>query len=148
MDNYKKNITVNKPVSEVYAAITEHIQDWWSNDLIGAAVNAGDSFTISFGKTQKTFEILEVAPNERVVWKCVKAYIDMAILTNKAEWEGTKLIWKISPHSAGTTIYFLHEGLTPDFECYNVCEAGWDTFLTSLQTYLNTGKGLPYQKPM
>ena len=37
MTDYKKGITVNKPVNEVYRAITEHISDWWSNDLTGAA---------------------------------------------------------------------------------------------------------------
>ncbi|MGZ3757580.1 MAG: SRPBCC family protein [Mucilaginibacter sp.] len=146
MKNYQKSITVNKPVSEVYAAVTRHIQDWWSNDLTGAAERPGDRFTIAFGKTQKTFEILEAMPDKRVVWKCVKAYIDMAGLTNKAEWEGTKLIWEINPNKADSTLHFLHEGLTPGFECYSVCEAGWDTFLVSLQSYLNTGKGMPYQK--
>jgi hypothetical protein len=27
-----------------------------------------------------------------------------------------------------------------------VCEAGWDTFLASLQAYLATGKGAPFLK--
>ena len=146
MNNYQKNVTVNKSVSEIYTAITQHIQDWWSNDLAGAAERPGDRFTIAFGKTQKTFEILEAVPDERVVWKCVKAYINMASLTNKAEWEGTKMIWEVNPKKTGATLHFSHEGLTPDFECYNVCEAGWDTFLASLQSYINTGKGMPYQK--
>ncbi|XZF15826.1 SRPBCC family protein [Chitinophagaceae bacterium MMS25-I14] len=146
MNDYKKSITVNKPVNEVYAAITRHIADWWSNDLKGAAVQAGDSFDISFGSTRKTMDIVEAIPDERVVWKCVKAYISSAALKNKSEWEGTEMIWTISASGQYTTLDFLHKGLNQSLECYNVCEAGWDTFLGSLETYLTTGKGQPYLK--
>lgn len=146
MNDYQKSITVNKPLREVYAAITEHISDWWSDDLTGAAISAGDSFTISFGETRKTMNIVEAIPNKQVVWKCVKAYIDLPSLNNKAEWVGTKLIWTLSAADQGATLTFLHEGLNQNFECYNVCEAGWDTFLVSLQTYLATGKGMPFLK--
>lgn len=146
MNDYQKSITVNKPIRDVYAAITEHISDWWSNDLSGAAARAGDSFAIAFDETRKTFDIVEAIPGKQVVWKCVKAYIDMPSLKNKAEWVGTKLIWTISVADQGTTLTFLHEGLNPSFECYNMCEAAWDTFLASLQAYLTTGKGAPFLK--
>ena len=59
MNDYKKSFTVNRPIDEVYAAITENIADWWSNDLSGAAAHAGDSFNIAFGKTKKTFNIIK-----------------------------------------------------------------------------------------
>ena len=146
MKDYQKNIIVNKPVGEVYAAITEHISDWWSNDLTGAAAHAGDSFTIAFDKTRKTFNILEALPNEQIVWKCVQAHIDMPSLKNKAEWVGTKLIWTFSRADRGTSLTFLHEGLNKSFECYKVCEAGWDMFLASLEAYLKTGRGRPHLK--
>jgi uncharacterized protein YndB with AHSA1/START domain len=146
MNDYQKSITVNKPVSEVYAAITEHIPDWWSNDLTGAAARAGDSFIISFGKTRKTMDIAAAIPNKQVVWKCVEAYIDMPSLKNKAEWVDTRMIWTLGAADQSTTLTFLHEGLNQSFECYTVCEAGWDTFLASLQAYLTTGKGSPFLK--
>jgi len=146
MKDYQKTITVSKQPSEVYTAITEHIQDWWSNDLTGAAASAGDKFNIAFNKTRKTFAIVEASPNQQVVWECVKAYIDMSSLKNKAEWEGTRLIWTLNAAGQGTTITFLHVGLNQSFECYSVCEAGWDQFLTSLHAYLTTGKGQPFLK--
>jgi uncharacterized protein YndB with AHSA1/START domain len=146
MNAYQKNITVNKPVTEVYAAITEHISDWWSNDLTGAAAHTGDSFTIAFGKTRKTMNIVEAIPNKQVVWKCIKAYIDMASLKNKAEWVGTKMIWTLNATDQTTTLSFLHKGLNRHLECYSVCEDGWDQFLASLQAYLRTGKGKPFLK--
>jgi len=146
MNDYQKSITVNKPVSEVYAAITEHIPDWWSDDFSGASAQKGDQYNIAFGETRKTFEIAEAVPNERVVWLCLKAHIDMQALTRKDEWIGTRLIWTITPGKQETTLTFLHEGLNQNFECYQVCEAGWDYFIASLQTYLTTGNGTPYRK--
>jgi hypothetical protein len=146
MTDYKKSITVSKPASEVYAAITEYISDWWSNDLTGAAAQAGNNFTIAFGKTQKTFEIIKAIPNEQIIWKCVKAYIDVESLKNKAEWVGTKMIWTLNTHEQNTTLTFLHEGLNESLECFSVCEAGWNQFLASLQAYLIRGMGNPYLK--
>lgn len=143
MNDYQKTLTINKPVSEVYNAITLDIADWWSNDLSGAAANTGDSFTIAFCKTQKTFEIVEAVPNQKIVWLCTRAYINMATLTNKSEWEGTKVCFTLSSEGAGTTLHFLHEGLNQSFECYDVCENGWNYFLASLQAYIETGKGSP-----
>lgn len=145
MNDYQRSITVNKPVNEVYAAITEHIADWWSKDLTGAAAHAGDSFVISFGNTRKTMDIVTATPNKEVVWKCAKAYIDMPSLKNKSEWEGTQLIWSLKTDAQQTTLHFLHEGLNQGFECYDLCEAGWDQFFGSLQAYLTTGKGTPFE---
>ena len=146
MNDYQKSITASKPVAEVYAAITQHISDWWSNDLTGTAADAGDRFTIAFGKTRKTFDIIEAIPNKQVKWKCIKAYIDVISLENKAEWEGTTLIWTLSTAGQGTTLTFLHEGLNESLECFSVCEAGWNQFLASLQAYLIRGMGNPYLK--
>ncbi len=146
MNDYTKKITVNKAAADVYNAVTEHIADWWSNDLTGTAAHEGDSFNIAFGATRKTFNITAAIPSKLVVWKCVKAHINMATLTNKSEWVGTKLFWTITAASQGTTLTFLHEGLNDSFECYGVCEAGWNQFLASLQAYLETGKGKPHLK--
>ena len=146
MNDYQKSFTVTKPANRVYTAITEDISKWWSNDLTGAAMRVGDQFKIAFGGTRKTFEIEKATTNEQVIWKCVKAYIDMPLLKNKAEWLGTRLIWTLNADGEKTTLTFLHEGLNTSFECYAVCEAGWDQFLASLEAYLNTGKGKPFLK--
>ena len=146
MNDYQKSMTINKPVHEVYTAITEHIADWWSQDLTGTSAHAGDSFTIAFGKTRKTFDIVEAIPGKVVIWKNVKAHIDMPSLKNKAEWEGTRMIWTLSTADKGTTLTFMHQGLNKSLECYEVCEAGWDEFLSSFEDYLTTGKGNPYLK--
>jgi hypothetical protein len=146
MNDYQKSITVNNPAEEVYSAITEHIQDWWSDDFSGAAAQKDDQYTIAFGGTKKTFEILGAVPNQQVVWLCLKAYIEMQALKKKDEWVGTRLIWTIAADDQVTTLTMLHEGLNKSFECYDVCEAGWDYFIASLHTFLTTGSGTPFHK--
>ncbi len=48
-----------------------------------------------------------------------------------------------SPSS--TLLHFEHEGLTPQLECYQICEDGWGHFLkTSLNKLVETGKGEPF----
>jgi uncharacterized protein YndB with AHSA1/START domain len=145
-NDYQKSITVNNPAEEVYSAITEHIQDWWSDDFSGAAAKNGDQYKIAFGGTRKTFEIQEAVPNERVVWLCLKAYIDMETLKKKDEWVGTRLIWTIAGDDHGTTLTMQHEGLNKSFECYDVCEPAWDYFVASVHAFLTTGSGTPYHK--
>lgn len=146
MSDYQKVMTIDQPAREVFAAITAHISDWWSNDLTGAASRVGDSFTIAFGETRKTMDIVEVIPDKQVIWKCVASYLDIPGLKNKAEWVGTRIIWTLTAAGQGATLTLLHEGFNQSFECYDVCEAGWEQFLASLQEYLATGVGKPYLK--
>jgi len=146
MKDYQKSILVNKPAGEVYAAITRHIPDWWSNDYSGAAAQKGDQYKIAFGETRKTFEIIEAIPDQQVTWLCLKAHIAVPNLTKRDEWVGTKLVWAITNEGKSTTLTLHHEGLNKNFECYDVCEPAWDYFISSLQAYLTTGKGTPYLK--
>jgi hypothetical protein len=146
MQNYQKRITLSASATQTYAAITEHIADWWTNDFSGTSSRKSETFKIAFNNTRKTIAIVEAIPDERIVWECTEAYIDMAALKNKAEWVGTKMIWTISPSENGSILNFLHEGLNESFECYEICEQGWDMFLSSLESYLNTGKGTPFLK--
>jgi uncharacterized protein YndB with AHSA1/START domain len=144
--DYQKSISVSMPAEAVYRAITQHIPEWWSDDFTGAAVLKGDQFNIAFGETRKTFEIEGAIPNQKVVWLCLKAHIDMDALSKKDEWVGTRLVWTITPADEGSAITFLHKGLNKSFECYDVCEPAWDYFLDSVQAFLNNGTGTPYRK--
>lgn len=46
-----------------------------------------------------------------------------------------------------TEIHFTHEGLVPQYECYNVCSDAWGTYIrSSLRSLIATGKGSPNPK--
>ena len=42
-----------------------------------------------------------------------------------------------------STLIFTHEGLTPQVVCYDLCNAGWNYYLGSLQRYLEEGTWTP-----
>lgn len=90
--------------------------------------------------------VRELVPGHRVTWECIEQkHVDESLSTHD-EWVGTKLRWEIELTATGTRVTFVHEGLVPQLECYEICEAGWDNFfLNSLKNYLDAGVGQPYQ---
>jgi len=63
----------------------------------------------------------------------------------KEEWLGTELYWEFKNGNGLTEISFLHNGLNPSLNCYEVCESAWSFFIPkSLKSYLETGIGNPY----
>lgn len=144
--DYKKSITVNVKPEDVYGALTNRMKEWWTENIDGVYGKAGDVFTVHFGSTHKTFMVEKAVPNESVIWFCQDAYIDLPELKNKSEWNGTRVIWDMRPKGSGTEITVTHIGLTPEVECYQICEAGWTFYLSvSLNYLLTTRKGKPYK---
>lgn len=142
--NYDHTITVKTTPEAAFLAITTHISDWWTIDFTGAAAALGDQFTVRFNHTYKVMRIVDLVPGKQVTWRCEEAHLDIETLHNKSEWNGTLIHWYVQ-HEAGITgIRLLHEGLTQQFECYDVCVQGWNHFLASLQQFLNTKQGAPF----
>jgi uncharacterized protein YndB with AHSA1/START domain len=60
-------------------------------------------------------------------------------------WVGTTLASRLSPaDSGGTRLAFEHLGLTPEIDCWDLCRAGWDQFLASLQAQVERRQGTPF----
>ena len=87
----------------------------------------------------------ELIPNERVAWLVTDNFF---ILTQyKAEWKNTKVVFDIAKKGNKTEIRFTHEGLVPDYECYNVSSEAWGTYIRgSLNSLITTGMGSPNEK--
>jgi hypothetical protein len=48
------------------------------------------------------------------------------------------------PRTKATELTFTHIGLTPQVECFDQCEKGWDYFIgESLYKLITEGAGLP-----
>ena len=66
---------------------------------------------------------------------------------DKSEWKNTKLIFEISTVGTGTKVKFTHEGLVPEYECYEICKDSWGGYIKkSLFNLINMGKGQPNPK--
>lgn len=72
-------------------------------------------------------KLVEVVPNERVVWHVLDNYFNFT--KDKAEWIDTKVHFEISPVGNKTELRFTHVGLVPDYECYDVCQDAWGAYI-------------------
>lgn len=140
--NYHYDLTVQATPEEVYEAITR-VNDWWTIHTEGNTGSVGDEFTVQFGDVHLTKQrITEAIPGKRIVWRVTESHLPW--LKDHEEWKGTKLVFTITVAGDGANLSFTHIGLTPQVECYEQCEKGWDFFLgTSLHQLITTGVGQP-----
>lgn len=149
MNNFKFNLLLAAPASRVYEALTtQHgIQNWWTTSCeVGTTV--GEQISIRFGQTFKVLQIEALRPATEVRWCVIDAHLVVPGLTRTNEWIGSTIVFQLAPQSGAATLLQLeHIGLTPQVECYEICSHGWNQFLGSLKSYIETGKGAPYVEP-
>jgi hypothetical protein len=142
--NYHRTITVNASPGEAMKKISE-VHLWWKKDFSGRAEKLNNKFTVPFDKEGiafVNFRVSELQPEEKVVWKVTDCYLPW--FNDKKEWNNTEVTFEISSVNDQTQIDFIHIGLVPGIECYEVCEKGWDGHVTnSLVKFMNEGVGLP-----
>jgi hypothetical protein len=68
----------------------------------------------------------------------VENYFDFT--EDKTEWTNTTINFDISEKDGQTEIRFTHQGLVPEYECFDVCSTSWDSYINgSLRTLITTG---------
>lgn len=146
-NNYERTIQTTASGADVYAALTTGYTQWWTSKG-GSFEKPGD--VAKFGFSERNgywmFKAVILDPH-RVELECVEAlHIHEGMPKEiETEWLGTRAIWDIKENDVGTEIHFVHDGLTPDLLCFDICEAGWDMFFVdSLKAYLETGTGKPH----
>lgn len=136
-----------RPPAAVYAALTtpDGLRGWWTQDC-DVAAEVGGTIHLRFGHTHKDMRIERLDPGREVRWQCTGAHIAVAQISRKDEWVGTRIAFHLAPEGKGRTrMEFEHVGLVPAFECYSLCSDGWRYFLGSLQQFVETGRGSPYE---
>ena len=139
--DYRASITVAVTPREAFDGINR-VSEWWTKNLDGSSAEPGDVFTLNFGDTFVTMKIVESVPERKVVWQVTDCFLHF--IQDKREWLDTKVVFELAPEKDGTTILMTHEGLTPQVECYDNCEKGWDFYVRhSLRQLLTEKKGMP-----
>ena len=138
--NYHSSILVNASANEAFGKISR-VNEWWALNFKGSAKNAGDVFTINWGETYVTFKLTEAIPAKKVTWLVTDCYLPW--LNNKTEWTSTEVVFEISEEDCATKVDMTHMGLTPDVECYEDCETGWNHYIKkSLFKFIEEGQGV------
>ncbi len=88
------------------------------------------------------FKITESIPGKKIAWHVTDCYLHW--LNDKTEWNGTTVVFDISPWGDGAKVTMTHMGLVPEVECFEACEAGWNEhFKGSLFKLLTEHAGVP-----
>lgn len=140
--NFTTSFTVDQTPETVFAAIN-HVRGWWSEVIKGRTDMLGEEFDYSFEDIHRCkIKVTELVPGKKVVWRVLDN--DFSFIEDKTEWTGTEIIFDVSWQGDKTEIHFTHQGLVPEYECYEVCSDGWGSAINgSLRSLITTGKGQP-----
>jgi len=143
--DFTATILVDQTPQQVFDAVN-NVRGWWSEEIEGDTHKPNDEFTYHYKDVHICrMKLTEVVPNKKVVWQVLSNYFNFT--KDKSEWTGTKIIFEISEKKNKTQLQFTHEGLTPDYECYDACYDGWSNYINkSLYGLITTGKGQPNPK--
>jgi activator of Hsp90 ATPase-like protein len=143
--DFTTSFLVDQTPAEVFKAVT-NVRGWWSVGIEGDTEKLNDEFIYQVeGVHYSNMQLIDVVPDERVVW--LVKYNYLSFVKDKSEWTGTKVHFDISRQGDKTQLRFTHEGLVPEYECYDVCTPAWTNYVQgSLLPLITTGKGHPNQE--
>ncbi|HEY7419003.1 MAG TPA: SRPBCC domain-containing protein [Ktedonobacteraceae bacterium] len=132
-----KELTIATSPKRVFAALTQQdeIVRWWAEEArVKPEVGSLGEFRFRPPAGVLQFEITELEEGSKVHW---------ISRGGPPQWKGTSVIWQLMPVENGTKLAFTHDGFAQADGAYDLSRANWEYFLTSLQSYLETGKGTP-----
>lgn len=139
MSHFSASIISSRSTEEVFQFLLK-IEQWWSGlyseHISGKSQQIGDEFEYSAadGLHYSKHKLVELIPNKRIVWLVTESKLQF--LSDKSEWNNTRICFDISQVGDQTKIVFTHEGLVPEIECYANCSVAWTHYLEKLQIAL------------
>lgn len=138
MSDIVQELTIAATPENVFRALTlaDEIAKWWSNQA-ASEPKVGSFTEVRFVSGVMRMEITDLEAEKKVYWK---------VKLSPHDWEGSTITWDLTPTSTGTSLLFGQHNLTVGPTGYSIEETreGWEYFLESLKSYLETGKGTPY----
>jgi|SRR5688572_21128782 len=143
--DFTTTILLDRTPEQAFNAIN-NVRGWWSEEIDGATDKLNSVFDYHYEDVHRCkIKIIELVPNKKTVWSVLENYFKFT--KDKSEWIGTKIIFEISEKDDKTEIRFTHEGLVPEYECFEICRDAWSTYIqNSLRSLIITGKGQPNAK--
>ena len=125
---------------EIYEALAtrDGLAGWWTTDTQGGS-KVGGVIKFRFSADGRKIggfdmKVLDLRPAERVLWQ---------VSDGPAEWIGTKVSFALKQEGDYSVVLFEHAGWKEPVEFMHHCSTKWATFLLSLKSLGETGKGQP-----
>ena len=136
--DYATSLRIECSPQSAFQALAEDLGNWWG-EMDRPVKAEQDIFTVSWGAPWYRFQVQVYSPPRQLVWECVDANQIIGDMKGvQKEWVGTKLHWKIEQVGTNTiNLSLTHEGLVPEFVCYDFCSTTWERFIHQhLKPYL------------
>jgi hypothetical protein len=143
--DFTTTILVDQTPRQAYDAIN-NVRGWWSQNIEGDTDKLNSIYDYHYQDVHRSkIKVVELVTAQKVVWLVLENYFKFT--EDKSEWVNTKIIFDITRKDNKTEVRFTHQGLVPDYECYNVCFDSWTGYIqNSLKKLIATGKGEPTPK--
>jgi hypothetical protein len=143
--SFTASITVSKSESDAFNAI-KNFRGWWSEEIEGSTDKLNETFFYHYKDIHLCkMKLIEEVPGRKLVYLVVEN--EFNFIRDRSEWVNTKLIFNIKSKGNETEVTFTHEGLVPEYECYEVCHDAWSGYINkSLKNFIETGTGNPNPK--
>jgi uncharacterized protein YndB with AHSA1/START domain len=114
-------------------ATVDGLAGWWTEDTKGSA-DRGGVIEFRFPPGGFDMEVVETRPAHGVTWK---------VVDGPEEWVGTTVDWELRQDGDYTIVLFKHQGWKEPVEFMHHCSTKWATYLMSLKSLVETGRGAP-----
>ena len=134
-------VGIKGPVGAVYSALStvEGIAGWWTEDTSGAP-EPGGHIDVGFHAPDghriggMTMEVLALDPDRAVRWR---------FRAGPPEWIDTEAHFTLARDGEHTIVNFAHRHWREAVEFTGHCSTKWATFLLSLKSLVEHGRGRP-----
>lgn len=141
MPDILHKVGIKASTKDVYQALTaiDGLAGWWTSTTRGES-KAGGKLHFQFGdRGFFDMKVLELQPSKRVEWEVVDGPTD---------WIGTKINFELAQDGTQATVLFKHEGWEAPSSFMHHCSTKWATFLLSLKSLIETGRGQPFPQDL
>jgi uncharacterized protein YndB with AHSA1/START domain len=140
MTDILHRVGIKSSQDEVYKALAtrEGVAGWWTNNTQGESKIGGVlKFTFSADGSEiggVEMKVLDLQPGKGVQWQ---------VVGGPEEWIDTKISFDLKREGDYVIVLFKHRGWKEPVEFMYHCSTKWATFLMSLKSLVEAGKGTP-----
>ena len=137
MAEIRHRVGISGKAHEIYPLLTtdEGLSRWWTTDTRGAG-DVGSLIAFRFGGGGPDFEVIELVPERRVVWRHSGS--------TPPAWMGSEISFELEETEKQTFLNFRHYNWQQSDDFLAHCSTKWGMFMMSIKSCIETGRGQPY----